>query len=189
MTLRGPGTHRGTYSGDRIEASLAGRTVQCRKTLTFSVSSASRLEVSRPTTISTGTPRRDARKQLEKAVADLGADGVLADQMTLHLGERECPAQEGTHDHVAEAAMLGTAVVSFDRSREAGGGPPLTIMHVNPAPAAPGRPRPDDAAQGWAQPEPEGRFLDRVSSAWSARRAARSIVSGADPAGVTRKSD
>jgi uncharacterized protein YbjQ (UPF0145 family) len=133
--------------------------------------------------------RRDARKQLEKAVADLGADGVLADQMTLHLGERECPAQEGTHDHVAEAAMLGTAVVSFDRSREAGGGPPLTIMHVSPPPAAPGRPRPDDAAQGWAQPEPEGRFLDRVSSAWSARRASRSIVSGADPAGVTRKSD
>jgi uncharacterized protein YbjQ (UPF0145 family) len=133
--------------------------------------------------------RRDARKQLEKAVADHGADGVVADQMTLHLGERECPTQDGMRDHVAEAAILGTGIVSFDRSRETGSGPPLAIMRVNPSAAAPGNLRPDNAEQGWTQPESEGGFLDRVWSAWSARRASRSIVSYADSAGVTKKSD
>jgi uncharacterized protein YbjQ (UPF0145 family) len=135
------------------------------------------------------TTRQDARKQLEKAVADHGADGVVADQMSLHLGERECPTQEGTRDHVAEAAILGTAIVSFARSREPGGEAPLSIMRVNPAPAATGRPRQDDAAQAWTEPEPEGRFLDRAWSAWSARSASRSVVSSADSAGVTRKGD
>jgi uncharacterized protein YbjQ (UPF0145 family) len=131
--------------------------------------------------------RRDARKELEKAVAAHGADGVVADQMTLHLSERECPAQEGMRDHVAEVAILGTAIVSFGRSDQASGQPPLTIMHLSSPPAAPGRPRQDSAADAWTEPEPEGRFLDRVSSAWSARRASRNIVSDSDSAGVTRK--
>lgn len=138
--------------------------------------------------------RRDARRQLEKAVADHGADGVVADQMTLQLTERECPAQEGRRDHVAEAAILGTAIVSFGRSQETVNQPPLTIMRVNPAPAArtpaartlrqdPGAP------QAWTQPESEGSFLDRAWSAWSARRASRSVVSYSDSAGVTKKTD
>ena len=133
--------------------------------------------------------RRDARRQLEKAVADLGADGVVADQLTLHLRERECPAQEGQRDHVAEVAILGTAIASFGRSEGAGVQPPLTIMHVNSSPAAPGRLPQGSEADAWTQPEPEGRFLDRVSSAWSARRASRSIVSASDSAGVTKKAD
>lgn len=133
--------------------------------------------------------RRDARDQLQKAVADHGADGVVADQMTLHLSERECPAQEGRRDHVAEATILGTAIVAFDRSGGTGDEPPLTIMHVNSAPAATGGPRQDDATPAWAQPESEGRLLDRVSSAWSARRASRNIVSDTDSAGVTKKAD
>jgi uncharacterized protein YbjQ (UPF0145 family) len=133
--------------------------------------------------------RRDARKQLEKAVADHGADGVVADQMTLHLGERECPTQERMRDHVAEVAILGTAIVSFNRSRETGDESPLTIMRVNPSPVAAGNLRQDGAAQAWTQPESEGRFLDRVWSAWSARRASRSIVSSADSAGITKKAD
>jgi uncharacterized protein YbjQ (UPF0145 family) len=52
--------------------------------------------------------RRDARSQLEMAVTGQGADGVVVDEMTLHLGERECPAEEGMRDHVAEVAILGT---------------------------------------------------------------------------------
>jgi len=131
--------------------------------------------------------RRDARKQLEKAVTDHGADGVVADQMTLHLSERECPSQEGMRDHVAEVAILGTAIASFARSEGASGKPPLTIMRVNSSPAAPGSLRQDTAADAWTEPEPEGRFLDRVSSAWSARRVSRNIVSDSDSAGVTRK--
>lgn len=133
--------------------------------------------------------RRDARKELEKAVAAHGADGVVADQMTLHLSERECPAQEGMRDHVAEVAILGTAIVSFGRSDKASGQPPLTIMHVNSPPETPGRLRRGSAADAWTEPEPEGRFLDRISSAWSARRVSRNIVSDADSAGVTRKAD
>lgn len=133
--------------------------------------------------------RRDARRQLEKAVADHGADGVVADRMTLHLSERECPAQERMRDHVAEATILGTAIASFDRPGQTGDQPPLTIMHVNSPPAANGSQRQDSAADAWAQPESEGRLLDRVSSTWSARRASRNIVSDADTAGVTRKAD
>lgn len=133
--------------------------------------------------------RRDARDQLQKAVADHGADGVVADQMTLHLSDRECPAQEGRRDHVAEATILGTAIVSFGQSGKAGDAPPLTIMRANSPPAATGSSHRDDATPAWAQPESEGRFLDRVSSAWSARRASRNIVSDSDSAGVTKKSD
>jgi uncharacterized protein YbjQ (UPF0145 family) len=133
--------------------------------------------------------RRDARRQLEKAVADLGADGVVADQITLHLSERECPTQEKMRDHVAEVAILGTAIVSFGRAGETGDKPPLAIMHLDSSPAAAGNLAQDGAGQAWTEPESEGRFLDRVWSAWSARRASRSIVSYADPAGVTKKTD
>jgi uncharacterized protein YbjQ (UPF0145 family) len=133
--------------------------------------------------------RRDARRQLEKAVADLGGDGVVADQMSLRLGERECPTQEGMRDHVAEAAILGTAIVSFSRPGDSGGGPPLTIMHVGSQLPAEGSLRPERAAPAWTEAEPEGRFLDRIWSGWSARLAARSTVSRSDPAGITRKPD
>jgi uncharacterized protein YbjQ (UPF0145 family) len=133
--------------------------------------------------------RRDARSQLEKAVADHGGDGVVADQMMLHLGERECPAQEGSRDHVAEAAILGTAIVSFRGSEGTIDKPPLTIMRVNAATADTGGLPQEDAGEGWTQPESEGRLIDRISSGWSARIASRSIVSSADSAGVTKKAD
>jgi uncharacterized protein YbjQ (UPF0145 family) len=133
--------------------------------------------------------RRDARNQLARAVTEVGADGVAADQMTVHLGERECPTHEGSRDHVAEAAILGTAIVSFSRPGQAGGEPPLTIMHLGPAPAAAGHPSPDAAVPGWTQPESEGGFLDRAWSSWSARRASRSVVAGSDSAGITRRAD
>lgn len=131
--------------------------------------------------------RRDARQQLEKAVAAHGAEGVVADQMTLHLGERECPTQEGQRDHVAEAALLGTAIVSFSRSAQASDKPPLTIMRVNSSPAANGSQ--ESAGPGWTEPESGGRFLDRLSASWSARIASRSVVSSADSAGITKKAD
>jgi hypothetical protein len=64
--------------------------------------------------------RRDARDQLKRAVAERRGDGVVVDEMTLHIGERECPAVEGQHDHIAEAAILGTSIVSFARRRPPG---------------------------------------------------------------------
>ena len=134
--------------------------------------------------------RRDARSQLAKAVAEQGGDGVVVDEMTLHLSERECPAQEGRQDRVAEAAILGTTIVSFGRSQTSLERPALTIMHLKPAPPTATGLRPDTA------PDPvppsadsESGFLDRLSSAWAARRAARSRVSYGDPTAITKKSD
>jgi uncharacterized protein YbjQ (UPF0145 family) len=133
--------------------------------------------------------RRDARSQLEKAVADQGADGVVVGDMTLHLGERECPAQEGMHDHVAEAAILGTAIAAFARSPQIDGEAPLTIMHLNPALIATASLRPDSAPPPAARPETEGGLADRLSSAWAARRASRSTISASDSASIVRKAD
>jgi uncharacterized protein YbjQ (UPF0145 family) len=133
--------------------------------------------------------RRDARSQLEKAVAGQGADGVVVADMTLHLGERECPAQEGMHDHVAEAAILGTAIAAFARPACLDGEAPLTVMHLNPAPIATAGLRPDSAPPPPARPESEGGLADRLSSAWAARRVSRSTISASDSASIARKAD
>jgi uncharacterized protein YbjQ (UPF0145 family) len=133
--------------------------------------------------------RRDARSELEKAVAGQGADGVVVGEMTLHLGERECPAQEGMHDRVAEAAILGTAIAAFARSERLDGQAPLTIMHLNPALIATASLRPDSAPPPAARPESEGGLADRLSSAWAARRASRSTISVSDSASIVRKAD
>jgi hypothetical protein len=36
--------------------------------------------------------------------------------MELQMRERECPAQEGRRDHIAEATFIGTAIAHFDRT-------------------------------------------------------------------------
>jgi uncharacterized protein YbjQ (UPF0145 family) len=134
--------------------------------------------------------RRDARQQLEKAVADQGADGVVVSEITLHLGERECPAEEGMHDHVAEAAIMGTTIASFDRSAGSGERAPLTIMYLNPSPAAATGLRPDSAPQSPPRPDDsEGGFLDRLVSARAARSASRSVLSYADSTTSSKKAD
>ncbi len=159
---------------------------QTRLTVTSEIGSYTRL---------VNDTRHDARRQLEMAVGGQGADGVVVDEMTLHLGERECPAEEGAHDHVAETAILGTTIVHFDRSAGAGDPAPLTIMRLNPAPAdetaklgASSRPDsgPLPAPQ---QPDSEGGFLDRLAATWAARIASRSRLSSSDPAGISRKAD
>jgi uncharacterized protein YbjQ (UPF0145 family) len=134
--------------------------------------------------------RRDARKQLEKAVAGQGADGVVVDRMTLHIGERECPTEEGRRDHVAEAAILGTTIVSFERSPGTDGRVPLSIMHLNPSSAVPADLlRVSPAQESPLRPDSEGGILDRLVSAWAARRASRGRVAYSDSTGVSRKVD
>jgi uncharacterized protein YbjQ (UPF0145 family) len=133
--------------------------------------------------------RRDARDQLAKAVIAQGADGVVVDEMTLHLGERECPTQERMRDHVAEAAILGTTIVSFDRAQDTDHSVPLTIMHLNPSPPATASLRPDGASRPPPQPDSEGGFLDRLVLAWAARRASRSTISSSDSANISKKAD
>jgi uncharacterized protein YbjQ (UPF0145 family) len=80
--------------------------------------------------------RKDAREQLAKAVAAQGGDGVVIDEITLQVGERECPSVEGEHDHVCEAVISGTSIVSFGPRAGTHARAPLSIMRLNPKGAA-----------------------------------------------------
>jgi uncharacterized protein YbjQ (UPF0145 family) len=75
--------------------------------------------------------RHDARHQLEQDVARHGADGVVLQQMSIRVGEHECPVQEGRRDHVLEATIVGTAIAHFGRRRDLAK-PPLAIMSLDP---------------------------------------------------------
>jgi uncharacterized protein YbjQ (UPF0145 family) len=133
--------------------------------------------------------RRDARDQLEQVVADLGADGIVVDELTLQIGERECPTVEGGHDHTAEVSILGTSIVAFDRSSIAAGRPPLTIMRVNPSPAVPTGLRPVRPVEPSEPTVPDSGVLDRYLTAWAAKRAATGVYSARDSAAISRKTD
>lgn len=133
--------------------------------------------------------RRDARNQMEEAVTGQGADGVVVGEMTLHIGERECPAQERTRDHVVEATILGTSIAAFGRSPRTGSQPPLTIMHLSACAATTDSLRPDGAQPPPERADSEGGIVDRLASAWAARSTARSPISYSDSAGITKKTD
>ena len=76
--------------------------------------------------------RHDSRQELRKDVQRLGAEGVVIASMDLRVSERECPAQEGSRDHIVEATTIGTAIVRFSHPAEAGGKPALAIMSLDP---------------------------------------------------------
>jgi uncharacterized protein YbjQ (UPF0145 family) len=75
--------------------------------------------------------RHDARSQLERDLARVGADGVVVQRMDLRLRERECPMQEHRRDHIAEVTIIGTAIARFrhtgDRRTR-----PLAILSLDP---------------------------------------------------------
>jgi uncharacterized protein YbjQ (UPF0145 family) len=75
--------------------------------------------------------RHDARVQLQRDVARHGADGVVLQEMEMHIGEHECPMQEGRRDHVVEATIIGTAIAHF-KPRQAPTSRPLAIMSLDP---------------------------------------------------------
>jgi uncharacterized protein YbjQ (UPF0145 family) len=77
------------------------------------------------------TTRHDARGQLERDVARLGADGVVVQAMDVRVRERECPVQEGRRDHIVEATIIGTAIARFARQRRTHAAP-LAIMSLDP---------------------------------------------------------
>jgi uncharacterized protein YbjQ (UPF0145 family) len=137
--------------------------------------------------------RRDARNQLEKAVKAEGADGVVVDKITLHIGERECPSIEGAHDDVCEAVILGTSIVSFGLSAGAGSRAPLSIMRLNPqAPSSAGLRAvnfSEPPAPAEPEAEPEGGRLDRFLAARAAKRAARSSISISDSTFRSKSAD
>ncbi|HET7013116.1 MAG TPA: heavy metal-binding domain-containing protein [Streptosporangiaceae bacterium] len=76
--------------------------------------------------------RHDARSQLQADVARHGGEGVVIQNMDLRVGERECQAQEGARDHIAEATFIGTAITHFRRSNRADEGPSLAILSLDP---------------------------------------------------------
>jgi uncharacterized protein YbjQ (UPF0145 family) len=77
--------------------------------------------------------RHDARQQLAADVKRIGAEGVVIAEMDLRVRERECPAQEGSRDHVVEVVNIGTAIVRLKnpgKGRTAAS--PLAIMSLDP---------------------------------------------------------
>jgi uncharacterized protein YbjQ (UPF0145 family) len=76
--------------------------------------------------------RHDARQQLAKDVNRIGGEGVVIADMSMRVRERECPAQEGRHDHIVEATSIGTAIVRFSAGTERRGGSALAIMSLDP---------------------------------------------------------
>jgi uncharacterized protein YbjQ (UPF0145 family) len=76
--------------------------------------------------------RRDARRQLERDVQRVGAEGVVIASMRMRVRERDCPAQTGRRDHVVEATLLGTAVARFSRTAGGSAAPAVAIMPLDP---------------------------------------------------------
>ena len=61
--------------------------------------------------------RADARHRFDEHARSAGAEGAIVSSMTLQIGEIE--PSENHRDHVAEAAVFGTALVSFHRGPRA----------------------------------------------------------------------
>ncbi len=76
--------------------------------------------------------RHDARIQLQAEVARLGASGVVVATNDLRVTERECPAREGLKDHIAEASIIGTAIIRFTSRRAPQPPGSLAILSLDP---------------------------------------------------------
>jgi uncharacterized protein YbjQ (UPF0145 family) len=92
---------------------------------------AGNMEVNGYTDVMTQT-RHDARAQLERDVARLGADGAVVSTVTTRVRDRDCPAQEGRRDHIVEATLIGTAITRFHASSRAAERPSLAILSLDP---------------------------------------------------------
>lgn len=76
--------------------------------------------------------RHDARTELQRDVSRMGAEGVVIQRVDLRVHEHECQAQEGARDHVAEATIIGTAIVHFAKSKRGAERPSLAILSLDP---------------------------------------------------------
>jgi uncharacterized protein YbjQ (UPF0145 family) len=92
---------------------------------------AGNMEVSGYTDVMAQT-RHDAREQLERDVARMGADGVVVSAVTARVRDRDCPAQEGRRDHIVEATLIGTAIARFHAPSRAAERPSLAILSLDP---------------------------------------------------------
>jgi len=76
--------------------------------------------------------RHDAREQLDRDVARMGADGVVVKSMEMRVRERECPVQEHRRDHIVEATIVGTAIARFSAAPKTAERPSLAILSLDP---------------------------------------------------------
>ncbi|HTJ72937.1 MAG TPA: heavy metal-binding domain-containing protein [Actinospica sp.] len=75
--------------------------------------------------------RREARAALDYAVHRQQGEGAVIDGITLQFSERECPDFDQRADYLAQATILGTAIIPFDRTIPTTPRPPLTIMRLD----------------------------------------------------------
>ena len=76
--------------------------------------------------------RQDARNELGLDVSRMGGEGVVIADMSMRIGEHECPAAEGARDHTAEVTIIGTSITHFRTSRRAAERPSLAILSLDP---------------------------------------------------------
>jgi uncharacterized protein YbjQ (UPF0145 family) len=76
--------------------------------------------------------RHDARTQLERDVARMGARGVVVSGMDMRIRERECPMQEHRQDHIVEMTITGTSIARFGGKRLPEPAGSLAIMSLDP---------------------------------------------------------
>lgn len=60
--------------------------------------------------------RHEAREQLALDASKHGGDGIVVDDVTLRVWERDCPTIGSTRDLSAEAVFVGTSIARFDRA-------------------------------------------------------------------------
>ena len=75
--------------------------------------------------------RDGCRAALETDVQRLHGQGVVVREMTLQIHEQGCSTVEGTLDHIAEATILGTAIVQYTAPPRHEGSPTLPILRVS----------------------------------------------------------
>jgi uncharacterized protein YbjQ (UPF0145 family) len=72
--------------------------------------------------------RAGAREVLRDDCARYGGTAAVVREMTLHLREHECGYRDNARDHLAEAMIVGTALVHF--GQDTAGAPTLPVMRL-----------------------------------------------------------
>jgi uncharacterized protein YbjQ (UPF0145 family) len=75
--------------------------------------------------------RQDARSQLEQAIRELGADGVVVSAVTVRVRGGACRAHPGGTDHFAEAVITGSAVARFSGRSRTATPPSLAVLSLH----------------------------------------------------------
>jgi len=74
--------------------------------------------------------RDRARRTLRHDCARHGGTTVVVRDMSLQIGERRCSAVQEGHDHLAEAMIVGTAIVPFEHAGRNAPAPPLPLLRL-----------------------------------------------------------